>query len=83
MADGLPAVLAGNAVVHKPDSQTPLTALRAIELLYDAGLPREAWSAVNGDGPTVGGAIIQNSTTSASPAPRRPGVWSRSRRPSG
>lgn len=60
MADGLPAVLAGNTVVHKPDSQTPLTALRAIELLYEAGLPREAWQPVNGDGPTVGGAIIQN-----------------------
>jgi succinate-semialdehyde dehydrogenase/glutarate-semialdehyde dehydrogenase len=60
MSDGLPAVLAGNAVVHKPDSQTPLSALRAIELLYDAGLPREVWQPVNGDGPTVGGAIIQN-----------------------
>ena len=60
MADGLPAVLAGNTVVHKPDSQTPLTALRAIELLYDAGLPRDAWQPVNGDGPTVGGAMIQN-----------------------
>ncbi len=43
MADGLPAILAGNTVVHKPDSQTPLTALRAIELLYEAGLPRDAW----------------------------------------
>ncbi|HEY0619547.1 MAG TPA: succinic semialdehyde dehydrogenase [Kribbella sp.] len=60
MADGLPAVLAGNTVVHKPDSQTPLTALRAIELLYEAGLPPDAWQPVNGDGPTVGGAIIQN-----------------------
>ena len=60
MSDGLPAVLAGNAVVLKPDSQTPLTALRAVELLYEAGLPRDAWQAVNGDGPTVGGAIIQN-----------------------
>ncbi|MFC5266474.1 succinic semialdehyde dehydrogenase [Kribbella qitaiheensis] len=60
MADGLPAVLAGNTVVHKPDSQTPLTGLRALELLYEAGLPRDAWVPVNGDGPTVGGAIIQN-----------------------
>jgi succinate-semialdehyde dehydrogenase / glutarate-semialdehyde dehydrogenase len=60
MADGLPAVLAGNAVVHKPDSQTPLTALRAIELLYEAGLPRQVWQPVNGEGPVVGGAIIQN-----------------------
>jgi succinate-semialdehyde dehydrogenase/glutarate-semialdehyde dehydrogenase len=61
MADGLPAVLAGNAVVHKPDSQTPLTALRAIELLYEAGLPRQVWQPVNGEGAVVGGAIIQNS----------------------
>jgi succinate-semialdehyde dehydrogenase/glutarate-semialdehyde dehydrogenase len=60
ISDGLPAVLAGNAVVLKPDSQTPLTALRAVELLYEAGLPRDAWQVVNGDGPTVGGAIIQN-----------------------
>ncbi|TDW16982.1 succinic semialdehyde dehydrogenase [Kribbella kalugense] len=60
ISDGLPAILAGNTVVHKPDSQTPLTALRAIELLYEAGLPRDAWLAVNGDGPTVGGALIQN-----------------------
>ncbi|WP_427888865.1 succinic semialdehyde dehydrogenase [Kribbella sp. GL6] len=60
ISDGLPAILAGNTIVHKPDSQTPLTALRGIELLYEAGLPREAWLAVNGDGPTVGGALIQN-----------------------
>lgn len=60
MADGLPAVLAGNAIVHKPDTQTSLTALRAIELLYEAGLPREAWQPVNGDGPVVGGAIVAN-----------------------
>ena len=60
ISDGLPAILAGNTVVHKPDSQTPLTALRGIELLYEAGLPREAWIPVNGDGPTVGGALIQN-----------------------
>jgi succinate-semialdehyde dehydrogenase / glutarate-semialdehyde dehydrogenase len=60
ISDGLPAVLAGNAVVLKPDSQTPLTALRAVELLHEAGLPRDAWQVVNGDGPTVGGALIQN-----------------------
>ena len=28
LCDGLPALLAGNTVVHKPDSQTMLTALR-------------------------------------------------------
>src|SRR3954451_2014295 len=60
ISDGLPAVLAGNTVVSKPDSQTPLTALRGLELLYEAGLPRDVWQTVNGDGPTVGGALIQN-----------------------
>ncbi|WP_328990989.1 succinic semialdehyde dehydrogenase [Kribbella sp. NBC_01245] len=61
VADGIPAVLAGNAVVHKPDSQTPLTALRAVELLYEAGLPRDVWQVVNGEGVTVGSEIIRNS----------------------
>jgi succinate-semialdehyde dehydrogenase / glutarate-semialdehyde dehydrogenase len=60
LADGLPAVLAGNTVVHKPDSQTALTALRGVELLYEAGLPPEVWQPVNGEGAVVGGAIIQN-----------------------
>jgi succinate-semialdehyde dehydrogenase/glutarate-semialdehyde dehydrogenase len=60
VADGLPAVLAGNTVIHKPDSQTPLSALRAVELLYEAGLPRDAWQVLNGEGSVVGSAVIQN-----------------------
>ena len=59
VSDGLPALVAGNAIVHKPDSQTPLTALRAIELLYEAGLPTGLWQVVNGPGPVVGTAIVQ------------------------
>lgn len=34
-----PALAAGNAVVMKPPTQTPLTALRIAELLVEAGLP--------------------------------------------
>jgi succinate-semialdehyde dehydrogenase/glutarate-semialdehyde dehydrogenase len=34
-----PALAAGNAVVIKPPSETPLTALRVAELLHDAGVP--------------------------------------------
>lgn len=34
-----PALGAGNAVVIKPPSQTPLTALRVAELLHDVGVP--------------------------------------------
>jgi succinate-semialdehyde dehydrogenase / glutarate-semialdehyde dehydrogenase len=58
LSDGLPAVLAGNAVVHKPDSQTPLTALLGTEMLEEAGLPRDLWQTVYGAGSVVGSAII-------------------------
>ena len=40
LCDGLPALLAGNAVVAKPDAQTMLSALLAAELLEEAGFPR-------------------------------------------
>jgi succinate-semialdehyde dehydrogenase/glutarate-semialdehyde dehydrogenase len=60
ISDGLPALLAGNAVVHKPDIQTPLTSLLGIELLVEAGLPAEVWQVVYGEGSTVGAAIVDN-----------------------
>lgn len=60
LSDAIPALLAGNAVVLKPDSQTPLSALAALELFFDAGLPRDLFQVVIGDGPTVGGAIVAN-----------------------
>jgi succinate-semialdehyde dehydrogenase / glutarate-semialdehyde dehydrogenase len=58
LSDGLPAVLAGNAVVHKPDSQTPLSALYGMELLEEAGIPADLWQTVYGAGSVVGSAII-------------------------
>lgn len=59
IADGLPAIAAGNAVVHKPDSQSPLIALAAIELLREAGLPADVWQIVSGAGSVIGTAIIE------------------------
>ena len=56
--DGLAAIAAGNAVVHKPDSQSPLTTLAAVELLRAAGLPEDIWQVVSGSGSVVGAAII-------------------------
>jgi len=56
--DGLAAIAAGNAVVHKPDSQSPLTTLAAVELLRAAGLPDDIWQVVSGSGSVVGSAII-------------------------
>ena len=47
-SDSVPALLAGNAVVLKPDSQTPYCALACAELLYQAGLPRALYAVVPG-----------------------------------
>jgi succinate-semialdehyde dehydrogenase / glutarate-semialdehyde dehydrogenase len=58
VTDTLPALVAGNAVVHKPDFQAALTTLRARELVVEAGLPDDVWQVVLGDGPNVGGAVI-------------------------
>ena len=59
IGDGLPALMAGNALVLKPDSQTPYTTLRAFELLEEAGLPRGLAQVVTGPGSVVGQAIIE------------------------
>ena len=58
MCDGLPAIMAGNAVLAKPDSQTPLTALLGLSLLRDAGLPDGVWQTLIGSGEELGGALI-------------------------
>ncbi|GCD92149.1 succinic semialdehyde dehydrogenase [Nocardioides sp. LS1] len=58
LCDGLPALLAGNAVVAKPDAQTMLSALLAAELLEQAGFPKDLWQVVAGPGSKVGTSII-------------------------
>jgi succinate-semialdehyde dehydrogenase/glutarate-semialdehyde dehydrogenase len=57
ITDAVPALLAGNAGVIKPDPQTSFTALWAVKLLREAGLPRDVLQVVTGDGPTVGQAL--------------------------
>jgi acyl-CoA reductase-like NAD-dependent aldehyde dehydrogenase len=52
-----PALAYGDAVVFKPASATPLTALRLVECLVDAGLPAGVLNLVTGSGATVGGAL--------------------------
>jgi succinate-semialdehyde dehydrogenase / glutarate-semialdehyde dehydrogenase len=56
--DLIPALIAGNGVVLKPDSQTALSPLFGADLLYRAGLPADLLQIVLGDGPTVGGAVV-------------------------
>jgi succinate-semialdehyde dehydrogenase/glutarate-semialdehyde dehydrogenase len=59
MSDGIPALMAGNAVVIKPDAQTMLTALLGARLLEEAGFPDDLWQVVGGPGGEVGGAIVR------------------------
>ena len=58
VSDAVPAFIAGNGVVHKPDTQTALTALWVRALAIEAGLPAELWQIVVGDGPVVGRAVV-------------------------
>jgi len=56
-----PALVYGDTVVFKPASATPLTALRLVECLQDAGLPAGVLNFVTGSGATVGGALAGDS----------------------
>jgi len=55
-----PALAAGNAVVLKPDSKTPLSALKLARLLLDSGLPPEVLQVVTGRGSVVGDALVRD-----------------------
>ncbi|MFJ4868670.1 succinic semialdehyde dehydrogenase [Streptomyces sp. NPDC088757] len=59
-SDTIAALMAGNAVVQKPDTQTALTALWSMELMYEAGLPEDVWQMVIGRGSSIGGALMDN-----------------------
>jgi succinate-semialdehyde dehydrogenase / glutarate-semialdehyde dehydrogenase len=58
VTDAVPALLAGNAVVHKPDTQTALTTLWARNLLVECGLPQRLWQVVTGDPAVIGDELI-------------------------
>jgi acyl-CoA reductase-like NAD-dependent aldehyde dehydrogenase len=49
-----PALAAGNAVVIKPATDTPLSALRLTEILLEAGLPPEGIQCLTGSGGEIG-----------------------------
>jgi succinate-semialdehyde dehydrogenase/glutarate-semialdehyde dehydrogenase len=57
VGDALPALVAGNAVLLKPDTQTALSALWGIAELEAAGLPAGLVQVVVGDG-AVGAAVV-------------------------
>lgn len=53
-SDAIPALLAGNAALIKPDVQTSLSALWVIDVLHEAGVPTNVVQVVTGEGPVVG-----------------------------
>jgi acyl-CoA reductase-like NAD-dependent aldehyde dehydrogenase len=55
-----PAIAGGNAVLIKPASNTPLSALKLTKALLDAGLPHEAIACITGPGGELGKAICQD-----------------------
>jgi succinate-semialdehyde dehydrogenase/glutarate-semialdehyde dehydrogenase len=55
-----PALAAGNGVVLKPASYTPLSADLLLRLLLEAGLPERLIAVVNGPGSTVGQALLEH-----------------------
>lgn len=55
-----PALAAGNAIIVKPASDTPLSALKLVEILLEAGLPPLAISCITGSGGTVGDALCRD-----------------------
>ncbi len=60
LSDAIPALMAGNGVVLKPDNKTALSPLFGISLLYEAGLPEGLFQVVCGEGPDVGPTLIDN-----------------------
>jgi succinate-semialdehyde dehydrogenase/glutarate-semialdehyde dehydrogenase len=58
VSDAIPALLAGNAALVKPDVQTSLSALWVIDLMHQAGVPDTVMRVVTGEGPEVGPLVI-------------------------
>lgn len=56
--DTIPALLAGNAVIQKPDNQTALTTLFMADLARRAGLPAGVWQVVAGRGSVIGDSLL-------------------------
>ena len=55
-----PALAAGNSVIMKPASDTPLSALRLVEILLEAGLPPLAIACLTGSGGDLGNALCSD-----------------------
>lgn len=59
-----PALLAGNTIILKPASDTPLLALKLAECLHEAGLPAGVLNVITGPGGSLGDALASHSRVS-------------------
>lgn len=55
-----PAIVAGNAVIWKPATETPLMAYELTKIFEEAGLPKGVLNLVFGSGSTVGDAMVEH-----------------------
>jgi succinate-semialdehyde dehydrogenase / glutarate-semialdehyde dehydrogenase len=60
ISDSISALMAGNAIVLKPDNKTALSPLFGVQMLEEAGLPKGLFQVVCGEGPDVGPTLIDN-----------------------
>lgn len=60
-----PALLAGNTVVVKPSEDTPMSALKMTEWLYECGVPGYALQCLTGRGEIVGEALVSDPLVNA------------------
>jgi aldehyde dehydrogenase (NAD+) len=61
----VPCLMSGNTVVFKPASLTPMTGIKIVELLQEAGMPPHVLSCVLGDGATVGDSLVRSHVVKA------------------
>ena len=59
MGDAIPALIAGNAVLLKPASKTPLTSLLMQRGMKEVGFPDDIFQVVIGPG-AVGGELVNH-----------------------
>jgi len=55
-----PALAAGNCVIHKPASLTPLSAIRIAQIMEEAGLPNGVFNLLTGPGGRVGNQLVEH-----------------------
>jgi 1-pyrroline-5-carboxylate dehydrogenase len=57
------ALVTGNTVVLKPSEESPAIAAKMVEILYEAGVPKEALNFLTGLGEIVGDALVKHPKT--------------------